>query len=35
MIEILFYPAAEDNPAWDCGKLKEQFGHEGAIPRLC
>lgn len=26
-LQHLFYPAAEDNPAWDCGKLKGQFGH--------
>lgn len=26
-LQYLFYPAAADNPAWDCGKLKGQFGH--------
>lgn len=24
----LFYPAATNNPAWDCGKLKGQVGHD-------
>jgi len=24
----LFYPAAANNPAWDCGKLKGQVGHD-------
>lgn len=26
-LQYLFYPAAADNPAWDCGKLKGKFGH--------
>ena len=26
-LKYLFYPAAADNPAWDCGKLEGKFGH--------
>ena len=26
-LQYLFYPAAADNPVWDCGKLKGQQGH--------
>ena len=26
-LQYLFYPAAQDNPAWDCGNLKGQTGH--------
>jgi hypothetical protein len=26
-LQYLFYPAAADNPAWDCGKLEGKIGH--------